>query len=153
MVTRVIRNAGDLALLIDFLKARKRPFTVDIRTGKHRTIAQNKLQRLWLNEAAEQLGDRTPEDLRGLFKLEIGVPMLRAENDAFRERYDAFVRGLPYETKIAMMMEPLDMPVTRLMTTEQNRRYLERMEQRLIEMGVALTTPLPKDQRKLKDAA
>lgn len=148
MTTRVIRNEGDLSLLIDYLKARKRPYTVDIIAGKHRSVEQNRLQRLWLNEAAEQLGDRTAEELRGFFKLTIGVPMLRAENTAFREKYDAVVRGLPYESKLAIMMEPLDMPVTRLMTTDQHHRYLEQMEQKLMEMGIALTQPLPKDQRR-----
>lgn len=148
MVTRVVKNADDLALLVDYLKIRRRPYTVDITSGKHRTVDQNRLQRLWLNEAAEQLGDRTAEEIRGYFKLTVGVPMLRAENTAFREKYDAIVRPLPYPQKLAIMMEPLDLPVTRLMTTDQHHRYLEQMCGVLLEMGIALTQPLPKDQRK-----
>lgn len=148
MVTRVIRNEDDLALLIDFLKARKRPFTVDIVKGKHRTNEQNHLQRLWLNEAAEQLGDRTPEELRGLCKLQFGVPILRAENTRFCEMYDRFVKPRPYEEKLALMMEPLDLPVTRIMTTDQKTRYLDAVSKHFLEQGIALTEPKKRELRK-----
>lgn len=145
MVTRVIKNEGDLALLIDFLKARKRPYTVDIVSGKHRTNEQNHLQRMWLNEAAEQLGDRTAEELRGMCKLQFGVPILRAENTRFREIYDLHVKPLPYERKLALMMEPLDLPVTRLMTTNQKTRYLDDVSRHFLEQGIVLTEPKRKE--------
>jgi hypothetical protein len=147
MVTRVIRNDGDLALLVQYLKARKRPYTVDIVNGKHRTNEQNHLQRLWLKEAAEQLGDRTAEELRGECKLTFGVPILRHENEAFREKYDAMVKPLPYPMKLALMMEPFDMAVTRIMTTDQKTRFLEQMQRHFLEQGVALTEPKSKRDR------
>ena len=141
MVQRIVRNEHDLKMLGAFLAGRKRPFTVDIASGKHRSIEQNKLQRLWLNEAAAQLGDQTAEELRGLCKLTIGVPILRAENEDFREKYDAIVRPLPYAAKLAIMMEPLDMPVTRLMKAEQKTRYLDGIHRMFAEQGVVLTAP------------
>lgn len=141
MVQRIVRNEHDLKMLGAFLAGRKRPFTVDIASGKHRSIEQNKLQRLWLNEAAAQLGDQTAEELRGLCKLTIGVPILRAENEDFREKYDAIVRPLPYAAKLAIMMEPLDMPVTRLMKAEQKTRYLDGIHRMFAEQGVVLTDP------------
>lgn len=144
MVTRVISNEADLTLLVQYLRARKRPYTVDIVAGKHRTNEQNHLQRLWLNEAAEQLGDHTAEELRGICKLQFGVPILRAENTEFREKYDQHVKPLPYEQKLAFMMEPLDFPVTRLMSTGQKTRYLEAIQKHFLEQGVALTEPKPK---------
>ena len=147
MTTRVISDDLDLALLVQFLKARKRPYTVDIVAGKHRTNEQNHLQRLWLNEAAEQLGDHTPEELRGICKLEHGVPILRAENTRFAEVYDRLIKPLPYETKVAYMMEPLDFPVTRLMTTSQKTRFLDAMSARFLAQGVVLTDPKPKQAR------
>lgn len=145
MTTRVVSTEADRTLLIQFIKAQKLPFTADIVRGKRRSVEQNHLQRLWLNEAAEQLGDRTAEELRGECKLILGVPLLRAENTTFREKYDQFVRPLPYEQKIAFMMEPLDFPVTRLMTTEQKTRYLDMMFRRFTEHGVKLTDPSPMD--------
>lgn len=145
MVTRVIRNDGDLALLLAYLKARKRPYTVDIVNGTHRTNDQNHLQRLWLNEAAEQLGDRTPEELRGMCKLQFGVPILRAENTKFREAYDEHIKHRSYYEKLALMMEPLDLSVTRLMTTSQKTRYLDEMSRHFLEQGIVLTEPKRKE--------
>lgn len=143
MTTRVIKSEADRQLLLRLLKEQKVPFTVDITKGKRRTVEQNKLQRLLLNEIAEQLGDQTPEEIRAYCKLTIGVPLLRAENEIFRERYDAVVKPMSYEQKLAIMMEPLDMPVTRLMSTEQKRRYIDGIYQHFCQKGVVLTVPEP----------
>jgi hypothetical protein len=104
-------------------------------------VQQNKLQRLWLNEIAEQLGDQSAEEVRGYCKLTIGVPILRAENETFRERYDLIVKPLPYEQKLALMMEPLDFPITRLMTTKQATAYLDGVHRHFSEKGIVLTDP------------
>lgn len=149
MTTRVISDPADLALLVQYLKGRKRPFTVDIVAGKHRTTDQNGLQRMWLNEAAEQLGDRTAEELRGMCKLQFGVPILRAENTRFAEAYDRLIKPLPYETKLAYMMEPLDFPVSRLMSTAQKTRYLDDMFRHFSGQGIILTVP----ERRVRNAA
>ena len=141
MTTRVINSEADRTLLLQFVKAHKLPFTADIVRGKRRSVEQNHLQRLWLNEAAEQLGDRTPEELRGECKLTLGVPILRAENSTFREKYDQFVRPLPYEQKLALMMEPFDFPITRIMTTKQATVYLDSMHRHFSEKGIVLTDP------------
>ena len=141
MTTRIIKTEQDRTLLIQFVKTQKLPFTVDIVRGRRRSVEQNRLQRLWLNEAADQLGDRSAEELRGECKLTLGVPILRAEHEVFRKKYDRHVRGLPYEQKLALMMEPLDMPVTRLMTTDQKTRYLDAMSRMLLEQGIVLTDP------------
>jgi len=142
MATRVIKSEIDRKLLLALVAKRALPFTVDITSGKHRSVEQNKLQRLWLNEAAAQLEGQTAEELRGLCKLTIGVPILRAENDDFREKYDAVVRPLPYEAKLAIMQEPLDLPVTRLMNTDQKTRYLDGIAKMFAEQGVVLTEPV-----------
>lgn len=143
MTTRVIIAEWDRQLLIRLLEAQKLPFTIDITRGKRRSVQQNRLQRLWLNEISEQLGDRTPEEVRGYCKLTMGVPIMRAENEAFREKYDAHVKPLPYEQKLALMMEPLDLPVTRIMSTDQKRRYLDAVHQHFAEQGLVLTDPRP----------
>jgi len=141
MTTRFLESEGDRRMLIRFLEAQSLPLTVTIGKGGKRSLKQNKLQRLWLNEIAEQLGDQTPEEVRGYAKLTIGVPILRAENDAFRQRYDAIVRPLPYTQKLALMMEPLDFPITRLMTTKQATAYLDGVHRHFSEKGIVLTDP------------
>jgi len=141
MSTRFLETDQDRRTLIRFLEAQPLPMVVSVSKGGKRTAKQNRLQRQWLNEIAEQLGDQTPEDVRGYCKLTIGVPILRAENDAFRERYDAIVRPLPYEQKLALMMEPIDLPVTRIMTTKQATAYLDGVHRHFSEKGIALTDP------------
>lgn len=143
MTTRVVKTEEQRALFLRYIEEHRLPFTADIVKGEKRSIHQNKLQRLWLNEIAEQLGDVTPEDVRGYCKLRMGVPILRAENEKFREKYDAVVKPLPYSEKIEIMMEPLDLPITRLMTTEQKTRYLDAVWRHYTEQGMVLTEPDP----------
>lgn len=140
MTTHVVKTEEERQGLILLVQNRQVPFTANLTKGASRTWMQNKLQRKWIGEAAEQLG-HTPEELRGICKLQFGVPILRAENTAFREAYDSHVKGLPYETKVAIMTEPLDMPVTRLMTTKQKTTYLDNMSRWFTEQGVYLTYP------------
>lgn len=139
--TRFIDDEYDRRMLVRFIESQPLPLTVSLTTGGKRSLRQNKLQRLWLKEIAEQLGDQSPEEVRGYCKLTIGVPILRAENDTFRERYDAIVRPLPYEQKLALMMEPLDFPITRLMTTKQATAYLDGVHRHFSDKGIVLTDP------------
>lgn len=148
-VNRIIESEYDRKMFIRFIEGRKVPFTVSLMDGKHRTNDQNRLQRLWMTEISAQLGDRTPEEARGYCKLTIGVPILREENDVFRAKYDTVVKPLTYEQKLAIMMEPLDLPVTRLFTTRQHHAYLEGIVRHFSAHGVVLTMP---DDLRLKAA-
>lgn len=141
MTSRTIETEHERQMLIRLIEGYKVPFIAEITPGKRRSVEQNRLQRKWMQEIAEQLGDRTPEDVRAYCKLTIGVPLLREENETFRDKYDAAVRPLVYEQKLALMSEPLDMPVTRLMTTKQGTTYLDRIFQHFSEQGVVLTIP------------
>lgn len=141
MIERIIKTEQDRKLLLKRIERQKLPFTATIRQGSIRSNQQNKLQRLWINEIAEQLGDRTAEEVRGECKLTIGVPILRAEDEAFRIQYDRLIRPLPYKDKLACMMEPIDLPVTRRMKTGQKTRYLDDIYRLYTEQGVVLTLP------------
>ena len=141
MVARVINDVQQRDLLEAFLREQKFPFTIEITKGKRRSVKQNRLQRQWVNEIAEQRGDVTPEWVRGECKLTHGVPILRAENEMFCEKYDEVIKPLPYESKVALMMEPIDLPVTRLMSVDQKTRYLDAIYQYWTESGFILTDP------------
>lgn len=141
MTSRFLETDADRRTLIRFLEAQPLPMVVSVSKGGKRTVKQNRLQRQWLHEISEQLGDQTPEEVRGYCKLTLGVPILREENEAFRERYDAIVKPLPYEQKMALMMEPIDLPVTRIMTTKQATAYLDGIHRHFSERGIALTDP------------
>ncbi len=139
MATATVTNEYERKMLIKRIEGMKLPFTADLATGRHRTVEQNKLQRKWMTEVSEQLGE-TPEYWRGYCKLRFGVPILR-EIDRFREVYDRLVRPLPYEQKLELMKEPIDFQVTRLMTTAQKTKYLDEVYRHFSEQGVVLTLP------------
>lgn len=140
-VNRIVETEADRAMLLRFLEKKPIPMTVSIADGKHRTTPQNRLQRQWMTEIAAQLGDRTPEDVRGECKLTFGVPILREQNEVFRKEYDEVVKPLPYELKLRLMKEPFDFGVTRIMTTRQKTEYLDRVHRHFSEMGIILTNP------------
>ena len=116
------------------------PCTVSIRAGVGRSLAQNRLAQQWAADVSAQLGDRTPEEARGYFKLHHGVP-IRREDPEYDAIYRARIIHLPYEAKLALMMEPLDLPVTRRMTTAQLTRYLDAIHAHYSAQGVVLTQP------------
>lgn len=135
MTTRVIVTEQDRQGLIRLLQTRELPFTVEVVKGKRRSVEQNRMQRRLISEIAEQIGETT-EEVRALCKLTIGVPILRAESEMFCQKYDEIIRPLPYETKLAMMKEPFDFPITRLMTTRQKTRYLDEIQRHFGGQGV-----------------
>lgn len=137
---RSVENEYQRKMLLKYLEGQKLPFTVEIQTGRKRSTEQNKTQRMWVKEISEQTG-MTSEEVRAFCKLTIGVPILREENETFRAKYDAVVRPLTYEAKLAIMSEPLDMPVTRLMSVAQKSRYLDAIFQHFSEQGIVLTIP------------
>lgn len=140
-VNRTIETEHDRTMAARLIEARSVPFTLTLTDGKHRTTAQNKLQRLWMNEISEQRGDQTPEEARGYCKLTIGVPILRAQNEAFAAEYDRVIKPLPYEHKLKLMMVPFDFGVTRIMTTKQKTDYLDGIVRHFAEQGIVLTMP------------
>lgn len=141
MTTRICVTKEDCKSVCDLIMSRELPITVNVTKGKDRSVEQNKLQRLWLKEAVEQLQDESIEQKRGYCKLHFGVPILRNENDDFKAAYDKIIRPHSYEEKLQMMMLPLDFPVTRLMTSGQHARYLEDIQVHFQGLGVQLTEP------------
>lgn len=141
MPTRTIMNDHQAKLLTEYLRNMPMPFTVTVNPGRLRSTEQNRLQRLWLAEIADQRGDMTAEEVRGHAKLHFGVPILRNENEAWRVEYDRIVKPLPYEVKLRLMQEPLSFPVTSVMTTKQKTAFLDAMHRFWAEQGVILTEP------------
>jgi hypothetical protein len=140
MTTWAVRTEQEREQVIKIIRGRDLPFTINATKGAPRSIDQNKLQRKWLTEA-EQQGDCTAEEYRAYCKLHGGVPILRAENDQFHDVYDRVIRPLPYEQKLEIMKVPIDMPVTRIMTTSQKSKYLDWMYAHFTGLGFTLTEP------------
>lgn len=140
MTTRVIRDPNDIAGLARLLSARNLPVTVTITAGASRTDRQNRLMHRWFDDVSKQLGDMTREEVRAYCKLHFGVPILRAENEAFKLAYDGVMLHLPYEAKLAFMQH-MQLPVTSLMTVKQQTAMLDEMAKHWSAQGVRLTDP------------
>ena len=155
-IKRWIKSEDDLKALKLLISNMQGPFTIDIEKGirEKRSTDQNRLQRLWVNEA-EQQGDMTAEEYRAYCKLHFGVPMLRNENDTFAELYDSKIRDrvppYSYEQKLEFMAIPWDMHVTRLMTIKQHDKYLNMMHDHFTSLGMILTIPNDIDWEKGRD--
>jgi hypothetical protein len=138
-MTDAIRADHQRTMLIKRIECMTLPFSVSLAKGAPRSIDQNRLQRKWLKEAEEQ-SDLTAEEWRGYCKLHFGIAIAK-ENEAYAEKYDRLIRPLPYHTKLEFMMEPLNFPVTSIMSTEQKTRYLNAIFTHLASQGIVLTEP------------
>jgi len=141
MAEIIVRLAEDRERLIDALKKAKLPFTAKLTRGTHRSLEQNRLQFLWMREAAEQDPSYTAEEHRAFCKLHFAVPIMRGEDDHFREMYDKHIKPKSYEDKLELMVGPLEVPVTSLMKTGQLKRYLDDVYAHFTALGVKLTEP------------
>lgn len=91
-------------------------------TGRQRSVDQNAISHAWYQQLARELREDDELGWKCYCKLHFGVPILRAENDEFREAYDGAIKGLTYEQKLGVMRL---LPVTSLMTKAQLSKYLE----------------------------
>lgn len=141
-LTRVIRKPEDLQQLIMLLRGRSDlPITVTIKAGEpKRSEKQNRLLWQWFKDAEEQ-GDMTATEQRAYCKLTLGVPILRAENDDFRLQYDELIKPLEYIDKLALMLPPIELPVTSLMTVKQKTAFLDQVWNHYSCLGYQLTDP------------
>lgn len=142
MATTIIKSAAGLMFwAAKMVAAAKFPLTLAITIGEPtRREKQNKLAQRWFSDIARQREDMTHEDARAMCKLHFGVPILRAENDAFCASYDRVMKALPYEAKLEAI-KAFDMPVTRLMTVKQMTAFMDALQQYWSKQGVRLTDP------------
>jgi hypothetical protein len=140
-LTITIRNHSDAHKLLETIKGQEYPLTLTFKPGEDsRSNRQNRLSFEWYNDASKQ-GDQEPWEYRAYCKLHFGVPILRAEREDFRLQYDEIVKPLPYAEKLALMIGPIELPVTSLMTVKQMSKYLDAVWQHFTGLGFQLTDP------------
>ena len=98
---------------------------VSIKTGKDRSLDQNSISHAWYEQISRELREETPLGVKNFCKLNYGVPILRADNEEFRQQYDTVLKPLSYDKKLLAMNF---LPVTSLMTKAQLSQYLEAMQ-------------------------
>ena len=117
----------------------KHKFVRMILRAKKRSLDQNALAAVWYEQMARE--DRQDDKLghKCYCKLHHAVPILRAEDAEFRERYDSLIlRRFSYEEKLELMRW---FPVTSLMSVDQLSRYLEAVRDDYMRRSVILEFP------------
>jgi len=128
MPSRILKTPGDRAAWVRFLEGQELPLSVTAKHGEEkRRDRQNRFAFETYKQIAELMGDRRPSDVRAETKLQIGVPIMREESADFREKYDRILKPMPYETKLELMVEPMEFPVTSLMSVKAMTRYISEM--------------------------
>lgn len=127
-----------------------KPLSVEIREAEDpRTLAQNNLSFRWYADAGKQTG-HTPQEVRAYCKLHIGIGILKSGTSKlcrkFAAQYDEIVRPLPYEKKLELMLPPIELPVTSLMTKKQKSEYLNQMQRHYAEQGIYLSSLTEEDE-------
>lgn len=138
MIDRLIEDERGRQRLVAFIKNQSLPFVANIKSGRHRSLDQNKLQWLWASEAAAQRQDMTPAEVQAEWKLRFGVPILCAENAGFAAAWLRPAVQISYEAQL-MLMNVIS--VTSIMTSGQLKQYLDQVYQWNAERGIELTSP------------
>lgn len=141
MATRIVETEAERRHLLRFIEAQKLPLTVKVDAVGKRSARQNRLNRQWMLDIAEQLDGWDAEYARGYCKLHFGIAILRNSDEQFSAEYEKVIRPLPYELKLKLMMVPFDFGVTRLMNVKQQTAYLDAVHRHFSEQGVVLTDP------------
>src|SRR3546814_13570359 len=100
---------------------------ISFSTEKDRTLSQNAISHAWYAQIAAELRESTEYGVKCECKLRYGVPILRADDEQFRELYDSVIRPLSYEQKLKAIGL---IPVTSIMNVGQLSRY--RSEERRV---------------------
>jgi hypothetical protein len=105
---------------------------ISIVTGKDRTSQINRLLHAWFNQISECRSEQSPIEVKNECKLRFFVPILRVEDEKFRENYDFAIKPLDYETKLKAIEL---MPVTSRCTNKQLIRGMEAMQMAYSTLG------------------
>ena len=99
---------------------------LDVKTGKDRSLDQNAILHAWIAQIANELREQTAAQIKAECKLVYGVPILRSEDEEFREFYDRAIKWMTYEQKLDAMAF---VPVTSIMTVKQLSQFLTGMQE------------------------
>lgn len=120
------------------LYIRNRYLKINVKIGKTRSIDQNSLLHQWIEQIARQLKEDDVLGWKCYIKLHHGVPILRAEDEQFRDAYDAVIKPLTYEQKLIAMR---CWPVSSIMTKPQLSKLLEIVRDEFSKREVKLEFP------------
>lgn len=112
-----------------------------LRIGKDRTVDQNALWFSMYERIASMTDMGETDDARKHCKLHYGVPIMRRDDDEFRDGWNRILLNLSYEEKLSLMgpcalFGPDGFPVTRLFNRKQGIEYTDKIVAEFSQRGV-----------------
>lgn len=115
--------------------------TVDVVEGerKKRSLSANALQAVWTEEIAEHLS-LTEIECRCYLKREFGLPIIKAAEDYRSEMVIGFLDKHHYDYLTVEEQDHLikDVPITRIMTRQEHKKFRDRLQMFFAEQGLIL---------------
>ena len=133
----ICKTAEEKANVADIILNAESALTVDIDDFEKRTNSQNNMLYRIYEKLAKQ-GDQTAQEYRAEIKLRYGVPILRRDDEEFRQQYNRLILNRSYEEKLDFMLPPIEMPVTSLMSKEQKAEMLDNVIRDYTKQGFFL---------------
>lgn len=128
-MSEIIANSVDsLQLAFGVLRDewnRHKFLRIKFKTGKDRSLDFNAQSHVWYAQLARELREYDENGWKRFCKLHFGVPILRAEDEEFREFYDLAIKRLTYAQKIQAMDH---ISVSSLMTNPQFKKFCDEMQ-------------------------
>lgn len=109
--------------------------TFSWRVGRNMSDDQRKMTFELYTRIGKALYGGDTHHARAECKLTLGVFIMRRDNVEYREKYDKVIMPLDYDTKLSLMIEPLEFPVTSCMGIKQCREYIDQVIKKYTELG------------------
>ena len=142
MAALVINSTESLQTAIGVLReawGRHKFLRLNFKTGKDRSLDFNAISHVWYEQLARELPEEDALGWKCFCKLHFAVPIMRAEDEEFREFYDRSIKAaLTHEQKLVAMKY---IPVSSLMTNAQFKKYCDEMQKHFLTRGVRLEFP------------
>jgi hypothetical protein len=105
-----------------------------------RSIDQNSLIYALYGQIASQNESEAIIDIRRHCKLHYGVPLLRANDEAFCQFYDKSIKGMEYETKL-LLMDYMDITSRKEFKKPMATQYIDTIIREYSKQGYSLIHP------------
>ena len=122
--------------ICNHVKQRKKVQVIVTAVG--RSLSQNAFSHALYRQMAQELPEDDADGWKCYCKLQHGVPILRAEDEEYREMYDNVIKSRSYEEQLQIMRY---WPVTSLMNKTQFNKYIESLQDDFFKRGVTLRMP------------
>ena len=144
-LTLLVKSEYSLTRAFAAIRAYQRPCKIVVALiSPSRSNPQNALLHMWIPIIAQATGE-TPDEAKSRIKLDIGVPILLAENPSFAALWGPHI-AQPREVQLELLSPPkrktdFGIPVTSKMTKNQFTRLLELVEVEHADFNIMLPHP------------